>query len=40
MGKGKVYTTKYGKVTVVRVGNRLVTVDPRGNVLRSKEISK
>lgn len=35
-GRGKVYTTSYGKVRVVRVGNLLVKFDSKGNEIGVK----
>lgn len=36
MGKGKVYTTRHGKVRVIRVGGQTVKLDSKGNVLGVK----
>ena len=36
MGKGKVYTTRHGKVRVVRVKGGTVTTDKHGNVINVK----
>jgi hypothetical protein len=36
MGKGKVYSTRYGKVRVVRVKGGTVTTDKHGNLINVK----
>jgi hypothetical protein len=36
MGKGKIYSTKHGKVRVVRVKGGTITLDSKGNVIGTK----
>lgn len=39
MGKGKVYTTRQGRIRVVRVGGETFKFDAKGNPL-SRKVSK